>query len=97
MAYDRPWKSFEEQLNLLKQRGMSVTDEVAAKNYLERVGYYRLSGYWYPFRHFSIHQDPKTKVLQTNVSDQFHLNTHFSDAVELYLFDKNCACLYWMP
>ena len=49
MAYDRPWKSFNELLALLKMRGMSVTDDEAALNYLERVGYYRLSGYWYPF------------------------------------------------
>jgi abortive infection bacteriophage resistance protein len=93
MTYDRPWKSFNEQLALLKMRGMSVTDDEAAINYLERVGYYRLSGYWYPFRQFSIHQDPKTKALQTNASDQFHLNTHFSDAVELYLFDKKLRLL----
>ncbi|MEL0624312.1 Abi family protein [Marinomonas arenicola] len=93
MAYDRPWKSFKEQLNLLKQRGMSVTDNEAAISYLERVGYYRLSGYWYPFRQFSIHQSPRTKALQTNVSDQFHLNTHFSDAVEMYLFDKKLRLL----
>lgn len=50
MAFDRPWKSFEEQLALLKMRGMVVTDETAALDYLERVGYYRLSAYWYPFR-----------------------------------------------
>ncbi|GGN35554.1 MULTISPECIES: Abi family protein [Marinomonas] len=93
MTYDRPWKSFSEQLTLLKTRGMSVTDDKAAINYLERVGYYRLSGYWYPFRQFTIHQDPQTKALQTNVSDQFHLNTHFSDAVELYLFDKKLRLL----
>lgn len=71
MAYDSPWKSFNEQLALLKMRGMSVTDDEAALNYLERVGYYLLSGYWYPFRQFLIHQDPKTKALQTNVSDHF--------------------------
>ena len=39
MAYDRPWKSFEEQLALLKARGMVVTDDAAAQDYLERVGY----------------------------------------------------------
>jgi len=46
----KPWKSFEDQLILLQQRGLIVEDKVAALDYLERIGYYRLSGYWYPFR-----------------------------------------------
>lgn len=33
MAYDRPWKSFEEQLALLKARGMEVTDERGLHGY----------------------------------------------------------------
>lgn len=43
MGYNRPWKSFPEPLELLKSRGMVVTDETAALNYLQRVGNYRLS------------------------------------------------------
>jgi len=50
MAYNRPWKSYKEQLTILKSRGMTVSDAAKAINYLERLGYYRLSGYWYPFR-----------------------------------------------
>ena len=88
MAYDRPWKSFDEQLALLTTRGMCVTNDQAAKNYLERVGYYRLSGYWYPFRQFVFLQDPSTGSFSAKALDQFHPNTHFSDAVKLYLFDK---------
>ena len=37
MAYNRPWKSFSDQLQQLKDRGMVVTDDVAALNYLERI------------------------------------------------------------
>lgn len=54
MEYSRPWRSFPEQLELLKSRGMVVTDETAALDYLPRVGYYRLSAYWYPFRKFLV-------------------------------------------
>ena len=60
MVYNRPWKSFPEQLELLKSRGMVVTDEAAALDYLQRVGYYRLSTYWYPFRKFEVVQDDRT-------------------------------------
>ncbi len=93
MAYNRPWKSFPDQLELLKSRGMVVTDDAAAQSYLERVGYYRLSAYWYPFRVFNIQQDPKTRQLITVRTDQFVPDTQFLDAVELYLFDKQLRLL----
>ncbi|EGN75240.1 abortive infection bacteriophage resistance protein [Idiomarina sp. A28L] len=88
MTYNRPWKSFPEQLELLKSRGMIVTDETAALDYLERVGYYRLSAYWYPFRKFEITQGNETGKLSTKALNEFHADTQFVDAVHLYLFDK---------
>src|SRR5690554_3957501 len=93
MGYNRPWKSFPEQLELLKSRGMVVTDEAAALDYLERVGYYRLSAYWYPFRDFQVQQDPVTGQLVTARQDHFQANTQFVDAVHLYLFDKKLRLL----
>ncbi|MGB1091986.1 MAG: hypothetical protein ACPGYX_07675 [Oceanobacter sp.] len=54
MTYSRPWLSFADQLAQLKSRGMRVTDDAAALSYLERIGYYRLSAYWYPYRHFEV-------------------------------------------
>jgi len=88
MTYNRPWRAFTEQLELLKSRGMTVTDDDAALDYLARVGYYRLSAYWYPFRKFQVLQDPKTGKLATKAMDAFHPGTQFLDAVRLYLFDK---------
>ncbi len=41
----KSWLSFEQQLDSLKHKGMQVDNDVAAISYLERVGYYRLSGY----------------------------------------------------
>ncbi len=88
MVYNRPWKSFPEQLELLKSRGMVVTDEAAALDYLQRVGYYRLSAYWYPFRKFEVVQDSNTGKLATKAVNEFQPGTQFVDAVHLYLFDK---------
>ena len=48
----KTWLSFEQQLASLKSKGMQVGNDALATSYLERVGYYRLSGYWYPFRQF---------------------------------------------
>jgi len=46
----KPWRSFEDQLQQLQDRGLQVENRAAALDYLERLGYYRLSGYWYPLR-----------------------------------------------
>lgn len=93
MKYNRPWKSFDEQLDLLKSRGMVVTDDAAALDYLQRIGYYRLSAYWYPYRQFEVIQDGDTGKLSTKATDQFHQDTQFLDAVNLYLFDKQLRLL----
>ncbi len=37
-------------------RGLEVTDDAAAISYLERIGYCRLSAYWYSFRTVSLVQ-----------------------------------------
>ncbi|MHA3903700.1 Abi family protein [Castellaniella sp. WN] len=46
----KPWRSFSDQLRQLQARGLVVDDQAAALDYLERLGCYRLSGYWYPLR-----------------------------------------------
>lgn len=43
--YPKPWLSTEAQLDQLIQRGMIVTDRAKALDSLDRIGYYRLSGY----------------------------------------------------
>lgn len=88
MTYNKPWKPFEEQLQILESRGMNSGYREQSISYLERVGYYRLSAYWYPFREFNIQQDETTREIYTTASDSFHDDTHFIDAVNLYLFDK---------
>lgn len=85
----KPWKSFDEQLALLINRGMQVDKPAAAKSYLERLGYYRLSGYWYPFRAINSAYSPNTPEPQR--TDLFIEGSHFADVVALYVFDKKTA------
>lgn len=47
------FKSHGQQIDILRSRGMKFEDEVEARRTLERVSYYRLSGYWYPHREMS--------------------------------------------
>lgn len=92
-GYNRPWKGFEEQLGLLKSRGMNMPDEAWATAWLQRTGYYRLSAYWYPFRVFRHEQDASSGAIQTVRTDDFVADTAFSDAVGLYLFDRKLRVL----
>lgn len=78
---EKIWKSFDEQLDIMKSRGLIVENEAKALNYLERVGYYTLSGYWHPLRK-ACAEDPRVK---TNI---FYDDSYFSDVIKLYVFDK---------
>jgi abortive infection bacteriophage resistance protein len=95
MSYSKPWRSYEEQLDQLISRGMNVTDRERALDYLERIGYYRLSGYWFAFRERSGQlvvlddgRKPKKIKAETLVLDQFKTGATFQNAVDLYVFDK---------
>lgn len=82
----KPWKSVEEQLAILKSRGLQVGNEAAALNYLKRIGYYRLSGYWYPMREIdTVASQQKQGPIRT---DRFLAGSYFEDVVKLYVFDK---------
>lgn len=87
----KPWKSIDEQLDILIQRGMLIGNSEIAKSYLEKLGYYRLSGYWYPFREIAEEQDEEAVVPKR--LDQFVAYTHFSHIVDLYIFDKKLRLL----
>ena len=82
------WMSFFDQLALLKSRGLIVDNEPAALNYLERVGSYRLAGYWYPFR--KLKANPQGHSFR---EDKFIPNSRFDDGVHLYIFDKKLRML----
>lgn len=101
MAYIKPWINIADQLTQLKSRGMQVSDETKATDYLERIGYYRLSGYWYDFRTRNAYSaldpvtrgKPKKVRIERPVLDEFKPGTRFHDAVDLYVFDKKLRLL----
>lgn len=101
MSYPKPWKSYADQLDQLISRGMVVTDRALALDYLERIGYYRLSGYWFAFRERSgplcllnEHSRKPQKVREERiVLDAFRAGTTFQNAVDLYVFDKRLRLL----
>lgn len=78
--------SYTAQLALLKQRGLIVADDDAAAAFLQRLNYYRLSGYWYPFRKTNPHGVPGRQ-------DEFRAGTTFEHLIGLYEFDRQLRLL----
>lgn len=78
----KPYGSLDEHLAKLEQRGMAL-DRVFAAQWLGSVGYYRLSGYWYPYRVLNGGQR----------GDSFEAGTSFADVVALHAFDRKLRTL----
>ena len=87
MSVLKPWKSYQQQLDILKSRNMIISNETKALNCLKNIGYYRLSAYWYPFRVFEL-KVVENKGLVSLKHDEFMKNTCFEDAINLYKFDR---------
>lgn len=72
---------------------MTITDDDRAKACLSRIGYYRLSAYWHPNRKSETYTDPTDGRQKTRILDDFRDDTHFSDALDFYVFDKKLRLL----
>ena len=68
-------RSIEEQIELLKQRGMIVGDEIFAARHLAHISYYRLKGYWWDMQYDKTHH-------------LFQPDSNLEDVVTRYYFDK---------
>lgn len=92
-TYKKPYLTFEQQLALLKGRGLGVTDEAAALSCLQRIGYYRLSAYWYPLRQVVLSQAEGSSRITVQRIDAFRPGSTFEQALALYVFDKRLRLL----
>lgn len=70
--------TYEQQIALLQSRGLIITDTAYARQYLERISYYRLSAYSLTFQ---------------AVKDTFNAGTRFEDILDLYVFDRELRLL----
>lgn len=101
MSYSKPWLSLDQQLERLQDRGLVVSDRDKALTYLHRIGYYRLSGYWFPLRERSglccvldQSRQSKQKIKEGTIAlDTFKPGATFENAVHLYVFDKQLRLL----
>jgi abortive infection bacteriophage resistance protein len=84
VKYQKPFKSVEEQLVLIEGRGLSIVDPNYARAGLERLGYYRLSAYWYPFRVRSAHHREGIDI----PSHMLHPGHALDDIIRICDFDS---------
>lgn len=68
---DKSFKTIDEQLNILINRGLKIEDESMAKKFLLDNNYYRISGY----------------SLTLRKHDKFYQNATFQNIVDIYNFD----------
>jgi len=92
LSSPKPHQSYQDLVALLEGRGMIIPDKSRAERKLSQIGYYRLSGFWYPYRKIKKDQagqyiiDPNTNIPVRE--DSFQPDTNFDDIIDLYLFDK---------
>ncbi|NWO16584.1 MAG: Abi family protein [Corynebacterium sp.] len=87
-SYTKAFFTLNQQVEQLKRRGMDCGDKTRAYEVLERYGYYRLSGYWHPYRQFPrpplSHKDEKGREIRL---DDFEQGTSLEQVVDIYNFD----------
>lgn len=77
-TFTKPAISLDDQVALLKSRGLSIHDVERAKHYLRHIGYYRLSGYGLVFQ----------VGYNADGQHRFHPDASFEAIVDLYVFDR---------
>lgn len=66
-------QTFDQLVNILKSKNIIITDDISAKTFLNRVNYYRFSGYFLPF--------------QVNGQGPLFSNIEFERLIAIYEFD----------
>lgn len=80
---DRNFLTINEQVDLLKSRGMHFDNEERAKKYLAYIGYHRLSLYWNGY------------FVNKIKRDRFRGSINFDDILDLYIFDRKMRGLFF--
>lgn len=83
--YQKPFKSIDQQVELLRSRGLQFSDPERLAHILQAVGYYRLSGYWHDFREPAPEGGKRPST--------FVAGTSLSEVMEIYEFDEDLRSL----
>ena len=78
--FDKSPSTYQEQIEILRQRGMQIDDGESAAFYLKHLNYYRLAAYWLPFE-------------ADHATHAFKPGTSFEKVLNLYVFDRELRLL----
>ena len=77
--YEKRWAPIDEQVEpLVKSKGLEVDNTDELHQSLLRIGHYRLSAYWFPY-----------KILNAEGQTVFREGTNFDEAIRAYKFDRD--------
>lgn len=80
MEYTKQLLTLEQQIDVLKRRGLLIENEAEAKDVLNSISYFRLAGYW--------------RLMEADKQQHtFKLGSRFSQIVSLYRFDEELRLL----
>ncbi len=79
--YTKTYASPTQLVSLLRSRGLAISDEARAKEYLRHIGYYRFSAYLFPLL---------TTPKENHV---FKSGSTFDNALDMYRFDRHLRLL----
>lgn len=91
MEYTKPWLSVEQQVQKLVSRGIDAGDPVRAAELLKTIGYYRLTGYLYPFRQAERYVDGSQT--RTRVLGDYRPGTTLQQVESIIDFDRRLRLL----
>lgn len=80
LPFTKPWISLADQVAMLEQRGLVISDREAAKDFLRHLNYYRFSGYGLAFE---------------SARHTFIPGTRFEDIRAAYEFDRDLRDLVY--
>ena len=80
--YSSPALTIQQQIDRLKKRGMSISDEARVAKDLSQKNYYRLKAYWLPFEDGHGTEE-----------HSFRAETFWEQVIELYEFDREFRLL----
>jgi len=94
--FTKPWLSCQDQVSLLEQRGLVITDAAVAAQFLRHVNYYRFSGYCLAFEHSRHQFIPGTTFEQIEYAYEFDrgLRDLIDEALEIVELDLRTTIAY---
>lgn len=90
--YAKPWLSVDQQIDRLAGHGVEIEDRSRAASVLQSVGYYRLTGYLYPFRDSAPYVDDEGSA-RIRVLNDYRAGTTLQHAEDIIDFDRRLRML----